>query len=253
MEIAIFCADCNNITAQTKAQHLAQRLALPLVTSVAPEMAIYLVVEGDKLGLWIPSVAQKPYYVDFLAGKIAERQARQNMQKELIVKACQVKHLHRPVKIIDTTAGFGRDAFILAGAGAEVTMVERNAVVATLLQDGLTRLHEIQPDYPLSLICSDAVRYLSSSQHKSMADVVYLDPMFAEERRAKVKKDLQLLQTLLAHESADPVTLFEAAYQSGAKKIVVKRALYADPIVNLQPNFMVSGKHTRFDIYLRPS
>jgi hypothetical protein len=42
--------------------------------------------------------------------------------------------------VLDATAGFGRDAAVLASFGCRVTMVEKNPVVWALLKDGLERL-----------------------------------------------------------------------------------------------------------------
>jgi 16S rRNA (guanine1516-N2)-methyltransferase len=44
-------------------------------------------------------------------------------------------------RVLDATAGLGRDAFQLARAGAQVTLLERNPIVFLLLQDGLARAH----------------------------------------------------------------------------------------------------------------
>jgi 16S rRNA (guanine1516-N2)-methyltransferase len=41
--------------------------------------------------------------------------------------------------VIDGTAGLGKDAFVLAGLGCKVTLVERHPVVVALLADGLAR------------------------------------------------------------------------------------------------------------------
>ncbi len=38
--------------------------------------------------------------------------------------------------VVDATAGLGRDAFVLASVGCRVRMLERNPVVAALLDDG---------------------------------------------------------------------------------------------------------------------
>jgi 16S rRNA (guanine1516-N2)-methyltransferase len=42
-------------------------------------------------------------------------------------------------KIVDATAGLGRDSFLLASLGAEVTMIERSDVMHGLLQEGMAQ------------------------------------------------------------------------------------------------------------------
>ncbi|MCP5682644.1 class I SAM-dependent methyltransferase, partial [Klebsiella pneumoniae] len=53
-------------------------------------------------------------------------------------KAVGIKGSYLP-DVVDATAGLGRDAFVLASVGCRVRMLERNPVVAALLDDGLTR------------------------------------------------------------------------------------------------------------------
>ncbi len=46
------------------------------------------------------------------------------------------------LSVLDATAGLGRDAFVLADLGCKVQLCERNALIHTLLADGLTRALE---------------------------------------------------------------------------------------------------------------
>jgi hypothetical protein len=57
---------------------------------------------------------------------------------EAVAKAVGIKGSYLP-DVVDATAGLGRDAFVLASVGCRVRMLERNPVVAALLDDGLTR------------------------------------------------------------------------------------------------------------------
>nr|VUD25346.1 methyltransferase [Salmonella sp. NCTC 7297] len=54
-----------------------------------------------------------------------------------MAKAVGIKGDYLP-DVVDATAGLGRDAFVLASVGCRVRMLERNPVVAALLDDGLT-------------------------------------------------------------------------------------------------------------------
>ena len=42
-------------------------------------------------------------------------------------------------RVLDATAGLGRDAFVLATLGCEVSLIERQPLIAALLDDGLSR------------------------------------------------------------------------------------------------------------------
>ena len=58
---------------------------------------------------------------------------------EAVAKAVGIKGDYLP-DVVDATAGLGRDAFVLASVGCRVRMLERNPVVAALLDDGRARL-----------------------------------------------------------------------------------------------------------------
>jgi 16S rRNA (guanine1516-N2)-methyltransferase len=77
-------------------------------------------------------------YVDFISGTMAHRRRFGGGRGEAVAKAVGIKGSYRP-NVVDATAGLGRDAFVLASLGCRVRMLERNPVVAALLDDGLQR------------------------------------------------------------------------------------------------------------------
>ena len=68
-----------------------------------------------------------------------------NLNRELLVKAAKVKADggERP-RAVDATAGLGDDSLLLAAAGFDVVLIERNPVIAALLQDALERAAQHQ-------------------------------------------------------------------------------------------------------------
>ena len=82
--------------------------------------------------------APGPVFVDFVSGAVAHRRKFGGGAGQQIAKAVGIKSGVRPY-IADVTAGLGKDAFVLATLGCEITLVERSPVVAMLLQDGLER------------------------------------------------------------------------------------------------------------------
>src|SRR5207244_630604 len=139
--------------------------------------------------------------------------------------------------LIDATAGWGRDSFILASLGFQVTMLERSPIVYALLKDGLRRAREdvmiLNVIDRLTLINTDAINWMTSHQ----ATIVYLDPMFPpRQKAASVKKEMVILQDLLGKDE-DAERLFEAALACANERIVVKRPKLAGNIVKRAPNF----------------
>ena len=172
---------------------------------------------------------------------------------ELLVQAAKIRRIPHPL-LIDTTAGLGRDAFLLATHGFRVEMVERNPVVAALLEDGLTRARCV----PRLQAATERIRLCRGNSLDVLAQlrekpaVIYLDPMFPQRSKtAKVKQNLRLLQYLDDHAIA-PESLLEAALLVGANKVVVKRPLKGAPLAERLPSYSLKGKAIRFDIYLGP-
>ncbi len=106
-----------------------------------------------------------------------------------MAKAVGIKGDYLP-DVVDATAGLGRDAFVLASVGCRVRMLERNPVVAALLDDGGAWLcgcgnrRLVTGTFAVdSRLQSDgAERYHPRPQ------VVYLDPMFPHKQKSALVK-----------------------------------------------------------------
>jgi len=221
-----------------RALDLANRLSLTINNESEQRLLV-----TDKLVLQLKSLL--PLYTDF--NRATWQKRRDAGKKQGLVRAC------KPVpglRIIDATAGWGRDAAILASFGAQVLMLERNPIMAALLEDGLLRQDErSQHALAMSLIQQDAYEYLQSLSEKDYPDVIYIDPMHpARQKSALVKKDLQVLQDLIG-EDKDAERLIELAKSRVLQKVVVKWPQHQPALV--KPSSCIEGKTVRFDIYLR--
>ncbi len=192
--------------------------------------------------------------VDFDDRSLAWRQ-RHPTQPEALLKAVGVRG-GQTLQVLDATAGFGLDAFMLAHAGCAVLMLERNAWVHALLADGLQRAAVSDDERVrravsrMQLLHADST-LISAQSLAVVPDVVYLDPMFPERRRksAKVKKPMAMLQLLLDAEPDVP-GLLAWAMDLGAKRVVVKRPRIAGFLDECKPAYQLSGSSSRFDVYL---
>ena len=180
---------------------------------------------------------------DFRSSSWSKRKAEG--KKQGIVRACKPG---AQVKIIDTTAGWGRDSAVLASFGAEVLMIERNKVMAALLEDALGRRDSSEQEkMKLSLHQGDALEYLESLSSENYPDVIYIDPMHpTRSKSALVKKDMQVLQELIGSDD-DALELLKIAIQRAKKRVVVK---WPQKVESLLPtSSSIEGKTVRFDIY----
>ena len=189
--------------------------------------------------------------VNFVSGAMAHRRQFGGGRGEAIAKAVGVKGNYLPT-VVDATAGLGRDAFVLASIGCQVTMFERHPVVAALLADGLDRAYQDPTigqllQKQLRLIYNSSLHGLSLYQDKP--DVVYLDPMFPHRQKsALVKKEMRIFQQLVGSD-LDAEELLEPARRLAKKRVVVKRPDYAPFLANQKPTAEIKTKNHRFDIY----
>lgn len=191
--------------------------------------------------------------VDFGAGMLAHRRRFGGGRGEAIAKAVGIKGKYLP-SVIDATAGLGKDAFVLASLGCEVTLFERHPVVGALLDDGLFRAYQdreigqwMQKRMQLIPLSS----FEAGKHTEKRPDVVYLDPMFPHRRKsALVKKEMRLFQ-LLVGADVDADALLSVACQLAKRRTVVKRPTTAPPLGHSVPHCAIKTKNHRFDIYLK--
>ena len=230
---------------------VAQRTGATCVLT-KPINGQYLELSATGLALCDGNHPKQRLRVDFIAGRQGFRRLQQGQAREAIVRACAVGKTSDS-HIIDATAGLGHDAFVLASHGAIVTMLERSAVVAALLNDGLQRAqHEGAEEITnrLTLIQANAVAWLSQAERPA-AEVICLDPMYRPtRRRAAASKPLAMLENLLEQQIQNDDELLKAALQAASKRVVVKRQRLAPTLGQTAPSFTITGRSTRFDVYI---
>jgi len=231
----------------------------------------------------------KPYWIDFCPPQLPPRQSGQ--QPDLLLQAVAPQRVFSsrqkqetnsteeeasssPVLIYDLTAGWGQDSVLMAQSCdytsnskvvCQVHMVERDPIVACLLQDALRRVECISKvttvsnksswqqraqrlNQQLSLQVGDARTVLFKLKEDTTLprpDIIYLDPMFPPRTKtAAVKKGMQILHGLFlvedsASSSSDDIgntqqrreaeeeELLQLAHQVAQVKVVVKRPINA--------------------------
>jgi 16S rRNA (guanine1516-N2)-methyltransferase len=251
-----------------QARALATQLGLELVSLTAPGAQMLLVVTRTRIELRdLHPQAGGAICADFLP-------LQRDPVRAMLGRAVGIGRGRRP-RVLDATAGLGRDAFSLAAMGCRVTMVERSPIVAALLEDGLRRARQnaatasvVQEN--LSLVVADACTLLQPGPGLRLGldcpEVIYLDPMFPDRRQsARSRKEMERLRLVLGGESDDVPQLFACAHacMTSARadsalrqvagvppgRIVVKRPRQAPPVAEKQGMFVIGGKTVRFDVY----
>lgn len=209
-------------------------------------------------GVYLQAAAGKHgrIQVDFCAGGAAHRRLYGGGNGQLVARAAGVSGKIQP-SIFDATAGLGGDGFVLACLGCTVTLMERSPVAFALLQDGLARARRFAEEQDaelaavlarVQLLPGDSIAYLCA-QPAAVADVIYLDPMFPERRKAAaVKKEMQAFHTVVG-EDADAQALLAAALAKAYHRVAVKRPRHAPAIAGAPVSYTLEGKSSRYDIY----
>ena len=154
-------------------------------------------------------------------------------------------------RVVDATAGLGRDAFHLASLGCEVTAVERHPVLVLLLEDAQRRA-ALAPTTAgaamrLRVIGGDAREVVPGLDPPP--EVIYLDPMYPSRRKrsALPARELRMLRRLVGTDP-DGADVFAQLRGAAQERVVVKRPPHAPPLfpgVHTQ----YCGKLARYDVY----
>lgn len=232
-----------------QAQVWAERLGLPLQQDEA-EFAVQVGADGlqiQQLGPQVPG----PVRVDFVEGQAAHRRQFGGGNGQMIAKAVGIAQGIRP-QVLDATAGLGKDAFVLASLGCRMTLIERQPLIAALLEDGLARAQRDEEVGPIvarmRLLTGNAIERMRGWEGEP-PQVIYLDPMFPHrDKSALVKKEMRVFRPLVG-DDLDAPALLEAALALASHRVVVKRPRKAPIIDGPKPSHSLEGKSSRYDIY----
>ena len=243
-----------DLTVYTKAVELA---------SIVPECELMLYSDMETMnlntalildadGLWVHTQLFKPLNLKaFYAEFILKRQKQ--LKQELLLQTINLK-IDDVIKVLDLTAGLGRDSLIMALYGYQVTMLENNPYLALILAY-LCNEYQAYFNLNLKVIYTDNQEFLKNSQQKY--DVIYCDPMFQDGKQALAKKNMQLIDIFLGltaniqqNEEVNSANWFQLCKINCSKKIIVKRDnKQAFLFANLKPTYSKTGKTIRFDVY----
>jgi len=210
------------------------------------EMQIELIDLSNKMNL----------SVDFIGGSLGHRKKYGGGKGQTIAKAIGIKQGKTIPSVLDATAGLGKDAYVFACLGCSVTLIERSPIVAALVKDAIDRA-SLNIEFTdilnngFSLHNTDALKFIQAIDDTEKPDVIYLDPMYPDKKKAaSVKKNMQMLQKLLGHD-LDTDEVLKAALEKAVKRVVVKRPKGAPVLsINKAPTLNYESKSTRYDVYI---
>ena len=159
----------------------------------------------------------------------------------------------KPKEIIDLTCGFAEDSLILVFFGHKVISLERNPVMAALLENALSRARN-DDEFGELFKSSLDIKFCSASKFIEENDLsnkwLYFDPMFGDQsgKKSLSSKRMQFLSQF-AGSDEDWKSVFNSCLQSKAKSLIFKHSNKA-PMPEIKPNEVIMGKTVRFDKHL---
>lgn len=195
---------------------------------------------------------QKPeIYIDFVGGAVGHRLRAGEGRRQALPKAAGFGKGSVP-HVVDATAGLGRDAFLLASLGAQVTLIERSAAIHAALADAMARAKAEGGRYAeiiarMTLLQGDSIKLLPALA----PEVIVIDPMHPPRHNsALVKKEMRDLRDIVGVDP-DQTELMQVALSCAKKRVVLKWPMHAEPMVGIRaPSHQIIGKSTRYDVFM---
>lgn len=275
----LVCVLAATPSCQQDAEQLAQQLNLPLADEITnnPRATDYWELKVADNGLSLMRPDGLTTQIDFINGKAVRRAQEKNLASQPLARALGLQKLRKvnpTPSIIDATAGYGTDGWMMASLNCDVRLIEASPILSVMLERAIqtAREHDTGVDllpatsqqvsehtaqtsstaHKLSVVNADAVSYLNDAATQP-SDIVYLDPMYPASRNsALVKKGMQLLHELVG-EDKNGSSLLDAALHKAEYRVIVKRPKGAKQLAGTQ-NWsgqitQVQSAQTRFDVY----
>ena len=177
---------------KAKPEHfvLAREMAEKLGAPFAERGNISLAAIRERYGVPFVMIAKERLVVDTQDGELYFHPGMAHLRLKNLRRG-ESDHLLRALDIaegahvLDCTLGMGADAIVEsygAGATGEIVALEKNPVVAALIEHGLRtsegeHLSTVAAMRRVRIVCADYLDYLRAQPDKSF-DAVYFDPMF---------------------------------------------------------------------------
>ena len=230
---------CNEKTFTNEAEYYSNKYQIPINSTSSENCYIDLNFEN--------SLVFKGKRISNLFHKDPFLRRVKHYQRETMLKKAISYQVGKPKRILDTTAGLGRDGFIFALLGQEVTMVEENKGMCILIESALNRLPKTsyfnEAKNRINLINGDSSKLKLSMED---FDIIYLDPMFSTHSKSMSNKELTFLKTYI-DQKQDLVNIF---LKRRYKRLVVKREKNFKSESIKRENIIFKGNSINFHVFV---
>ena len=177
--------------------------------------------------------------VDFLNEAINNKiKLRLSGKKDIFSKLFPIKNS----TLLDCTAGYGRDSYILRSMGFNVTMIENSPIISLLLNDALKKLK--LSDF--IMYHGNSYDYLSHSE--KYYDYIYIDFMFDKLKKNSLSSKNDETLKLVSFIENNKNELIKLAIKKSNIRVVVKEPKHSLSNI-LKPEYTIKTKLLKFNIY----
>ena len=151
--------------------------------------------------------------------------------------------------ILDCTGGFARDAAVLASLGNNVTLVDRDPLIMSLLVDAREKIKSDDIRYIFSRIkirfgnCIEFIR--NTNKH---FDYIYFDFMFNINKSALPSKNEQFLREIVKNDINENVDIIHETIQRVKSKIIIKEHISSNDYDNFDIINTYKGKTVKYHL-----
>ena len=166
-------------------------------------------------------------------------------KKHQLNKILKAKNL----SILDCTGGFARDAAILASLGNNVTLIDRNPLIMSLLVEAREKIKSDDIRYIFSRIkirfgnCIEFIR--NTNKH---FDYIYFDFMFNINKSALPSKNEQFLREIVKNDINENVDIIHETIQRVKSKIIIKEHISSNDYDNFDIINTYKGKTVKYHL-----
>ncbi len=144
--------------------------------------------------------------------------------------------------LLDCTAGYARDSYILRSMGFNVTMIENSPVMSLLLNNALKKLKLSN----FIMYHGNSYDYLNHSEKNY--DYIYIDFMFNKLKNNSLSSKNDETLKLVSFQELNKNRLIKLAIKKSRDRVVVKEPKHSLSNI-LKPEYVIKTKLLNFNIY----
>ena len=181
-----------------------------------------------------------PISIDFLNQSFIKKIDQRLSQNEIFLKIFQKKNS----KILDCTAGFGHDSYLLRSLGFNLVMIEKSPIISLMLKHAVEKIQKSK----FYLYHGDALDFLNHTD--VVFDYIYFDFMFNRNKNKSLSSKNDEALKILAENDNNREELVDLAITKCREKVVVKGPIRGSNEIKLKPSYSITSKLLKYDMYL---